>query len=88
MSTPTWSPEEIGRLHREFSVDVQCSASLELPEGVNSKGGIGSAVDAAGAFLACVRTDRPDGLMTTVVCDTTGIALGLVRNSNIMPAEP
>ncbi|CAN0545039.1 unnamed protein product, partial [Laminaria digitata] len=35
-------------------------------------------VDAAKAFVECVRTDRPDGLMTTVVCDTTGVALGLV----------
>lgn len=69
-------------------MDVQCSASLELSKSVSSKGEVGSAVDAAGAFLACVRTDRPDGLMTTVVCDTTGIALGLVRNGNVTPSEP
>jgi len=29
----------------------------------------------------CARTDRPDGLITTVVCDLTGVAMGLVYSS-------
>ncbi|KAL3929630.1 MAG: hypothetical protein SGARI_004697 [Bacillariaceae sp.] len=33
------------------------------------------------AFAACMRTDRPDGLYTTVVCTRTGEALGLVYSS-------
>lgn len=75
-----WSPEEIGKLHLESGVDVQCPAKLELQgeRGGGGGDGDGGAVDAASAFLACLRTDRPDGLITTVVCDTMGVALGLV----------
>lgn len=29
----------------------------------------------------CARTDRPDSLITTVVCDLTGVAMGLVYSS-------
>ncbi|CAB1119789.1 unnamed protein product [Ectocarpus sp. CCAP 1310/34] len=78
-----WSPEGIGKLHHEYGVDVQCPATLSLEgEGGGGAGGgegagAGAGVDAVSAFLACLRTDRPDGLMTTVVCDTMGIALGL-----------
>lgn len=109
----SWSPQEIGRLHLDYGVNVQCAATLpmELPNGGNEisvssgdgggggggekgqrHGGEGDGadgkaaaaaavdtVDGVSAFLACLRTDRPDGLFTTVVCDTTGIALGLVR---------
>jgi phosphoribosyl-ATP pyrophosphohydrolase/phosphoribosyl-AMP cyclohydrolase/histidinol dehydrogenase len=38
-------------------------------------------VDAALSFVQCLRTDRPDGLFTTVVADETGVALGLVYSS-------
>lgn len=38
-------------------------------------------VDAALAFVQCLRTDRPDGLFTTVVADEAGVALGLVYSS-------
>lgn len=78
-----WFPEEIGKLHLESGVDVQCLAKLELQgatgvQGATGSGGGDVAVDAVSAFLTCLRTDRPDGLMTTVVCDTMGVALGLV----------
>ena len=33
------------------------------------------------SYVACVRTDRQDGLYTTVVCTRTGEALGLVYSS-------
>jgi len=33
------------------------------------------------AYSACIRTDRPDGLYTTVVCTRNGEALGLVYSS-------
>jgi phosphoribosyl-ATP pyrophosphohydrolase/phosphoribosyl-AMP cyclohydrolase/histidinol dehydrogenase len=33
------------------------------------------------AYAACCRTDRPDGLFTTVVCSRQGQALGLVYSS-------
>ncbi|RQM16992.1 hypothetical protein DD237_001505 [Peronospora effusa] len=38
-------------------------------------------VDTALSFVQCLRTDRPDGLFTTVVADEAGIALGLVYSS-------
>ncbi|CAM9954220.1 unnamed protein product [Ectocarpus sp. 6 AP-2014] len=86
-----WSPEGIGKLHHEYGVDVQCPATLSLEgeggggggEGAGAGAGAGAGVDAVSAFLTCLRTDRPDGLMTTVVCDTMGIALGLVYSNSI-----
>jgi len=39
------------------------------------------AADAPLAFVKCLRTDRPDGLFTTVVADRAGVALGLVYSS-------
>lgn len=33
------------------------------------------------SFVSCIRTDRPDGLFTTVVCTRNGEALGLVYSS-------
>ena len=38
-------------------------------------------VDVVGAFIACLRTDRPDGLYTTVVCDEHDVCLGLVYSN-------
>lgn len=35
------------------------------------------------AYSACIRTDRPDGLYTTVVCTRNGEALGLVYSSKV-----
>lgn len=33
------------------------------------------------AFIGCLRTDRPDGLYTTVVCDEHDVCLGLVYSN-------
>lgn len=80
-----WESDEIGRLHLESLVDVQCPATLDLSGGKSGvvepdpSGPPLPIVDAASAFIACLRTDRPDGLMPTVVCDASGVALGLVR---------
>lgn len=43
----------------------------------------GPGLDAVGAFVACLRTDRPDGLYTTVVVDECNTALGLVYSSAV-----
>ena len=32
-------------------------------------------------MIACLKTDREDGLYTTVVCDEHGVALGLVYST-------
>jgi phosphoribosyl-ATP pyrophosphohydrolase/phosphoribosyl-AMP cyclohydrolase/histidinol dehydrogenase len=49
------------------------------------KGSIGlvdpSVQDLGLCYSACMRTDRPDGLYTTVVCTRSGEALGLVYSS-------
>lgn len=82
-----WTPDEIGQLHLEAIVDVQCPAYVDLSGGdsgdsqVKKKSASSPVVDATSAFIACLRTDRPDGLIPTVVCDTSGIALGLVSGS-------
>jgi len=38
-------------------------------------------VDLLGAFIGCLRSDRPDGLFTSVVCDEIGVCLGLVYSN-------
>jgi phosphoribosylformimino-5-aminoimidazole carboxamide ribonucleotide (ProFAR) isomerase/phosphoribosyl-ATP pyrophosphohydrolase len=38
-------------------------------------------LDPAEALAACLNTDRADGLWPTVVCDETGVALGLVYSN-------
>ena len=35
------------------------------------------------SYAACMKTDRPDGLFTTVVCTRAGEALGLVYSSKV-----
>jgi hypothetical protein len=44
-----------------------------------------SASDLGLSFSACMRTDREDGLYTTVVCTRSGEALGLVYSSKVSP---
>jgi hypothetical protein len=36
------------------------------------------------SYAACMKTDRPDGLFTTVVCTRSGEALGLVYSSKVI----
>lgn len=36
------------------------------------------------SYAACMKTDRPDGLYTTVVCTRSGEALGLVYSSKVI----
>lgn len=45
-----------------------------------------SASDLGLCFSACMRTDREDGLYTTVVCTRSGEALGLVYSSKVSPS--
>ncbi|CAM9670934.1 unnamed protein product [Discosporangium mesarthrocarpum] len=77
-----WSAEEIGQLHLSHSIDVLCPGFLEVEGSREGAGGSSvMAVDAVSAFICCLRTDRPDGLFTTVVCDARGVALGLVYSN-------
>mmetsp|Transcript_56289 Transcript_56289/g.155329 ORF Transcript_56289/g.155329 Transcript_56289/m.155329 type:complete len:401 (+) Transcript_56289:687-1889(+) len=40
-----------------------------------------AATDAVSCFVGCLRSDRPDNLFPTVVCDKLGVALGLVYST-------
>jgi phosphoribosyl-ATP pyrophosphohydrolase len=60
------SPEEIGALDR-IGADVQAGTAVALGK-----------LSLASSFAACLKSDRPDGLWPTVVCDEGGKALGLV----------
>jgi hypothetical protein len=54
---------------------------------MDGKGSIGlvdpDATQLGLAYAACMRTDRDDGLYTTVVCTRSGEALGLVYSSKV-----
>lgn len=81
-----WSNEEVAQLHAKYNVRCvgACSATGKTKEEDTPalSGDVqGSSYDLAGAFIGCLRTDRPDGLYTTVVVDRMGICLGLVYSS-------
>ena len=48
-----------------------------------SGGEAGEGVDILSAYIAGVRSDRPDGLYPTVVCDEHGVCLGLVYSNDV-----
>jgi phosphoribosyl-ATP pyrophosphohydrolase/phosphoribosyl-AMP cyclohydrolase/histidinol dehydrogenase len=60
--------EERGESAASSSASPSTSASL-------------APLNAGVALVSCLRTDRADGLYTTVVCDECGVALGLVYSS-------
>lgn len=60
------SAEEVATLDA-LGIDAQVGMALYT-----------GALDLADAFVAPLRSDRPDGLIPTVVCDERGVALGLV----------
>ena len=45
-----------------------------------AEAGVG-ATDAVACLVGCLRSDRPDNLFPTVVCDRQGIAMGLVYST-------
>uniref|UniRef100_A0A7S2V4U4 Phosphoribosyl-AMP cyclohydrolase domain-containing protein n=1 Tax=Fibrocapsa japonica TaxID=94617 RepID=A0A7S2V4U4_9STRA len=78
LQAPLWTPDQVGAIHRmKPQVDAACPAAI-LPEDAPPQPG---KVSLADAFMACCRTDRPDGLFTTVVVDECGVALGLVYSN-------
>lgn len=85
----TWSVTSIAALHK---MEIQAlipaapaSSSSSSTAAADHRGPLlplgQSAVDGVDAFLACLRTDRSDGLFTTVVVDECNVALGLVYSS-------
>ena len=75
-------PLDVGRLHRQgvnvlSLVQRDANASAEDIELQTSKGKL----DIGACITSCIRSDRPDGLFTTVVSDEIGRTLGLVYSS-------
>ncbi|KAF4043560.1 Phosphoribosyl-ATP pyrophosphohydrolase [Phytophthora infestans] len=84
--TATYNSEvalaRIQQLHHKHICIVcpgYCSGEGEQHDMATEDGA--AVVDAALAFVKCLRTDRPDSLFTTVVADEAGVALGLVYSS-------
>lgn len=70
------------------SVEEMCSFVAEISKKCkDGKGNIGlvdpSATQLGLCFAACMKTDREDGLYTTVVCTRSDEALGLVYSSQV-----
>lgn len=68
--------------------DCKESSELETMIGEVSKHGAIALEDPTASqlglsYAACMKTDRPDGLFTTVVCTRAGEALGLVYSSKV-----
>ena len=63
----------IGHLTPELTNPYSALTATALPDSPD--------VDLLGVFIACLKTDRLDGLYTTVVCDESGVCLGLVYSN-------
>ena len=88
-SAQTLRPSDVGRLHRH-DVGVLFPAGVATTPAEVAAAEANAAVeslDAGACLAACVRSDRPDGLFTTVVADECGRALGLVYSNGVSVAE-
>lgn len=72
------SVADVGALH---TLDVSAHATVALATPREQKVSMQAPASVAAAVVACARTDRSDGLLTTVVVDESGICLGLVYSS-------
>ena len=71
----------VGSLHRQ-GIDASIPVPLlRLGDRVFVPATRSPQMDIAAAFAACVTSDRPDGLLPTLVVDARGTALGLVYSS-------
>lgn len=74
------SPHEYAIL-ATFHEQIHIICKSSIPALSDSADGTNS-IDYIEAFIACLRTDRDDGLYTSVVCDEHGVCLGLVYSSS------
>lgn len=77
---PCMRAADVGKLHRH-DVNVLSPAVRALSNEEVELGEAEGRLDVGTCAAACVRSDRPDGLFTTVVSDETGKTLGLVYSS-------
>lgn len=82
------SAADVGRLHAS-GVDAVAAACVPRDEAdaAARAAAPGGALCVGSAIAACVRSDRPDGLFTTVVADAAGKVLGLVYSSKASIVE-
>lgn len=79
---------DVGRLH---AADCGVVATAVIAPTAEAAAAVAATsrqpLDIGPCFAACARSDRPDGLYTTVVVDEGGVALGLVYSSSESIAE-
>jgi phosphoribosyl-ATP pyrophosphohydrolase / phosphoribosyl-AMP cyclohydrolase / histidinol dehydrogenase len=82
-NVPSLTAALIGELHKSSNVDVLTACTVaELQDDADAPSAAPAApINAAQALFACLRSDRTDGLIPTVVCDECSVALGLVYSS-------
>jgi phosphoribosyl-ATP pyrophosphohydrolase/phosphoribosyl-AMP cyclohydrolase/histidinol dehydrogenase len=64
-----------------FTPSIDSIEVIENPTFIEIPGAASARFDLVELFIATLRTDRPDGLFTTVVCDEHDVCLGLVYSS-------
>lgn len=79
-SASTLTHTDVGRLHRH-EMHVQATGVIAASDAEVAAAEADRVLDVGSAFIACARSDRPDGLFTTVVVDECGKALGLVYSN-------
>jgi phosphoribosyl-ATP pyrophosphohydrolase/phosphoribosyl-AMP cyclohydrolase/histidinol dehydrogenase len=75
------APPSVGDAGALHCAEVVVHACVALATPTGSKVTLGEAASVGAALVACARTDRADGLLTTVVVDEGGVCLGLVYSS-------
>lgn len=87
---PLFRAADVGRLHKH-DVSVVFPATIavtaEAQAAATDTAALAPRLDVGACLAACARSDRPDGLFTTVVADECGKALGLVYSSTESIAE-
>lgn len=76
----TMVPTDIGRYHRH-NIHVISSGNVAMNNEEIELGAAEGKLDIGTCISLCARSDRADGLFTTVVSDENGITLGLVYSS-------
>ena len=74
------SAKEVARLHKH-EISLQARAHVAADSAGVERGEASGVLDVGTCAVACARSDRPDGLYTTVVSDECGKTLGLVYSS-------
>jgi phosphoribosyl-AMP cyclohydrolase len=80
-STGCVSADQVAELHKNYKKYNYTDVHAQSFVAEEASACPDKCIDVAQAFTGCLRSDRPDGLFTTVVADETGKALGLVYSN-------